>query len=98
MKEPQQDICSCVNDALQVHMMKFPRPRILVHNEFPDLLQDQPKILQDLVTKIAKPIPNSPEDKYLDETIEYIKRKRRNKTRKSNSTTYMWVRNYTTLI
>jgi hypothetical protein len=78
--------------------MKFPRPRILVHNEFPDLLQDQPKILQDLVTKIAKPIPNSPEDKYLDETIEYIKRKRRNKTRKSNSTTYMWVRNYTTLI
>jgi hypothetical protein len=55
--------------------MKFPRPRILVSNEFPDLLQDQPKILQDLVSKIAKPTPNSPEDKYMDETIEFIKKK-----------------------
>ncbi len=32
-------------------------------------------VLQDLVSKIAKPIPNSPEDKYLDETIEFIKKK-----------------------
>ena len=56
-------------------MMKFPRPRILVNNEFPDLILDQPRILQDLVTKIVKPIPNSPEDIYLDQTIEFIKKK-----------------------
>ncbi len=55
--------------------MKFPRPRILVHNEYPDLLLDQPRILQDLVSKIANPIPDSPEDIYLSSTIEYIKKK-----------------------
>ena len=56
-------------------MMKFPRPRTLLNNEFPDLTEDQPELLQKLVSRIIKPIPNSLEDIYIDSTIKHIKSK-----------------------
>ena len=53
----------------------FPGPRVLLNNEFPDIIQDQPDILKHLVTRLIKPAPNSPEDMYLNNTIEYVKKK-----------------------
>ena len=45
LHEPQEDVCPCAEDILNVYMMKFPRPRVLLNNEFPDIIQDQPDIL-----------------------------------------------------
>ena len=55
--------------------MKFPRPRKLEENGFPDLIEDQPTLLQNLVQKCIKPPENSSYDQFLDSTISFVKQK-----------------------
>jgi len=63
-------------------MMKFPRPRTLTINKYPDLQEDQPTILQKLVADLINPVPKSEMDRYIDETIKYIKNKEKESSKK----------------
>ena len=65
--------CPC-KETLHVNMMKFPKPRNLTENSYPDLTEDQPTLLNKLVQAI-KPIENSAYDQYIDSTIAFIKSK-----------------------
>ena len=68
--------CPCqVELTTSTNMMKFPKPRHLTINEYPDLLEDQPTILQNLVQKCIKPKEHSDENEYIIATIRYIKKK-----------------------
>ncbi len=63
-------------------MMKFPKPRHLLTNDYPDLTEDQPTILKKLVTQIINPEPNSQQAEYIDATIKYIKKQGEETTKK----------------
>ena len=54
-------------------MMKFPKPRILEENTYPDLTLTQPQLFHDLIHKTIYPEQNSPIDTYYDTTIKYLK-------------------------
>ena len=45
--------------------MKFPKPRELKNNEYPDLQEDEPTLLKNLM-ELAKPSEGSHIDMYLD--------------------------------
>jgi len=63
-------------------MMKFPKPRHLTVNEYPDLPEDQPTIIRKLVQSGIKPDPATPEADYIEATIAYIKQKHKESTKK----------------
>jgi len=63
-------------------MMKFPKPRHLTENGYPDLTEDQPTLLKKLVQAI-KPTENSAYDKYIDSTIAFVKSKSKENSRKA---------------
>jgi len=56
--------------------MKFPKPRTLLENEYPDLDGDFPSIVKSIITTV-KPAPNSEIDIYQDATIKYLKDQQR---------------------
>jgi hypothetical protein len=58
--------------------MKFPKPRELKNNDYPDLQEDEPTLLRNLI-QLAKPSESSHIDMYLDSTIKYVKEKQRKK-------------------
>ena len=55
--------------------MKFPKPRHLLKNEHPDLVVDQPTIFKKLINEIIYPEKNSKKDRYIEETIKFLKDK-----------------------
>ena len=57
--------------------MKFPRPRTLLQNPYPDLNEDQPTILRHLVSELINPPPLSETAVYIDSTIKYVKENQR---------------------
>ena len=59
--------------------MKFPKPRELKSNDYPDLQEDEPTLLRNLI-QLARPSEGSYIDMYLDSTIKYVKEKQRKKT------------------
>ena len=63
-------------------MMKFPKPRHLTVNEYPDLPEDQPTIIRKLVQSGIKPNPATPEADYIEATIAYIKQKSKESAKK----------------
>ena len=58
--------------------MKFPKPRELKNNNYPDLQEDEPTLLKNLI-QLARPSDGSHIDMYLDSTIKYVKEKQRKK-------------------
>ncbi len=54
--------------------MKFPQPRELKNNDYPDLQEDEPTLLRNLI-QLARPSEGSHIDMYLDSTIKFVKRK-----------------------
>ncbi|RPH77636.1 MAG: hypothetical protein EHM77_07770, partial [Planctomycetaceae bacterium] len=60
-------------------MMKFPRPRILLENEYPDLTDSQPELFHDMVTNFVHPEPESSIDNYINSTVEFLKNQQRQK-------------------
>ena len=65
-------ICPCSKETVNINMMKFPRPRTLTENEYPDITESQPILLRKLVCELINPLPNTPYDKYIDETIKFV--------------------------
>jgi len=75
--------CPCKADLfITANMMKFPKPRHLLTNDYPDLTEDQPTILKKLVTQIINPEENSRQAEYIDATIKYIKKQGEETTKK----------------
>ena len=60
-------------------MLKFPRPRQLLLNEYPDSTETQPELFNQLITSFVKPQENSRMDNYIMQTIEYLKDEKRKK-------------------
>ncbi len=58
--------------------MKFPKPRELKNNDYPDLQEDEPTLLRNLM-QLARPSEGSHIDMYLDSTIKFVKEKQRKK-------------------
>jgi hypothetical protein len=56
--------------------MKFPRPRQLLVNEFPDLNSTQPEIVQSIL-KTVNPSQESEMDNFLQTAIDYLKQQER---------------------
>ncbi|MFN9905528.1 MAG: hypothetical protein ACK56F_05300, partial [bacterium] len=76
-----QACCACpeiIVDHIKLHSMKFPKPRELKNNDYPDLQEDEPTILRNLI-QLARPNEGSHIDMYLDSTIKYVKEKQRKK-------------------
>jgi len=82
-KSIQQNTAPKVN----VNTMKFPRPRQLLINEYPDLVFSQPELLQKMVTEIVHPKKGSKMDRYYKATIEFLKdqKRQREETSKLNN-------------
>ena len=60
--------------------MKFPRPRELTNNEYPELQEDEPTLFRNLI-QMALPAKNSEMDMYIDSTIRFVKEKQKKKAR-----------------
>jgi hypothetical protein len=68
--------CKCILLAppiVIVANMKFPRPRTLVTNEYPDITDDQPTLFRDVIENLIYPQPNSDMDAYINSSIEFLK-------------------------
>jgi hypothetical protein len=66
--------CSIQNtEKILVNMMKFPRPRKLEINEYPDLTTTQPELLKYMVNNFISPPPGSDIATYIDQTIQFLK-------------------------
>ena len=61
--------------------MKFPKPRVLLQNEHPDLNLNQPEIYRKLIKEIVYPEHGSVRDRYLEETIKILKNKAKQKVK-----------------
>jgi hypothetical protein len=61
-------------------MMKFPRPRKLEINEYPDLTTTQPELLKYMVNNFISPPPGSDIATYIDQTIQFLKTQHKEKT------------------
>ena len=48
--------------------MKFPKPRILTKNEYPDLKTPQPDLFKELINEIIYPAEGSARERYLRTT------------------------------
>jgi dUTPase len=64
-------------------MLKFPRPRTLTINEYPDLVEDEPVLMQKLITQLINPLKSTDMDEYIKSTISYIKGKSDQNTKKT---------------
>ena len=56
------------------HSMKFPKPRNLLKNEFPDLTVVQPNIFRKVVSDIVYPEDDTKRDRYIEETVKTLKK------------------------
>ncbi|MFN9978821.1 MAG: hypothetical protein ACK53Y_02845, partial [bacterium] len=69
-----QACCACpeiILDHIKLHSMKFPKPRELKNNDYPDLQEDEPTLLRNLM-HLARPSEGSHIDMYLDSTIKFV--------------------------
>ena len=62
--------------------MKFPRPKTLVTNEYPDLKITQPALFADLVQNFEHPTPLSHMDSYISASIDFLKHEQKLKSSK----------------
>ena len=61
--------------------MKFPKPRILLKNEYPDLSVNQPELYRKMIKEIVYPELGSVKDRYIDETIAILKKRAKQKVK-----------------
>ncbi len=59
--------------------MKFPRPRKLEINEYPDLTTTQPELLKYMVNNFISPLPGSDIATYIEQTIQFLKTQHKEK-------------------
>jgi len=66
-----------INDlSIETNMLKFPRPRILLENQYPDLTDDLPTVVKSII-KTVKPEENSDLDQYINSSIKFLKDQQR---------------------
>jgi hypothetical protein len=58
---------------IKFYSMKFLKPKQLFENEYPDLSITQPELIKHFVQDIAYPQANSIMDKYITQTIDFMK-------------------------
>ncbi len=61
--------------------MKFPKPRILTKNEYPDLKTPQPELFKELINEIIYPEEGSARERYLQQTIDDLKERSKKKSK-----------------
>jgi predicted aspartyl protease len=68
--------------------MKFPRPRQLLNNSYPDLAIDQPQLIHRMINQVVNPQEHSDQEDYIQSSITYLKnqQKLKNSTAAINST------------
>jgi hypothetical protein len=59
--------------------MKFPKPKHLLKNEFPDLEINEPTLYQKVIKEIVYPEPRSARDRYITNTIKLLKERAKHK-------------------
>ena len=69
-------------EHVTLHMMKFPKPRILEQNNYPDLILSDPILYKNIIHKTVFPDKNSDMDQYYNNTIAYLKNTHRLKNTK----------------
>ncbi len=67
----------------ETHSMKFPKPRTLLINEYPDMVLTEPSLMKKLVQEVIKPEPESQMGKYLDQSILFIKEQKKLRAKKA---------------
>ena len=82
--------CSCSPlppSHVTLDNMKFPKPRTLLQNEYPDLIVSQPDLFKDMVINFNKPPVDSEMDTYIDASIQHLKtlhKQKQNKLKVNN--------------
>ena len=64
--------------------MKFPKPKSLLVNEYPDSTTSQPELLKSMVQEIIFPQENSKMGNYVDTTIKFIKEQKKERAQKAS--------------
>jgi len=65
----------------ECNSMKFPKPRNLLKNEFPDLTVVQPNIFKKVVSEIVYPEEDTKRDRYIEETVKTLKNRAKQKAK-----------------
>lgn len=69
------------SEIISAWSMKFPKPKILEENRFPDYEKSNPDMMLELY-ELIYPTPDSFMDKYYHTSIEFLKNKKRDKEKK----------------
>ena len=69
------------DELAKFYSMKFPKPKHLVINEYPDLDITQPELLRQFVQNYVHPKENSYMDRYISRTIEVLKQAKSKKAK-----------------
>ena len=63
--------------------MKFPKPRILLKNEYPDLEINEPTLYQKVIKEIVYPEKDSAKYRYIENSIKILKDRAKLKAQKA---------------
>ena len=85
LKGKESNNTGLTDSLLDVHSMKFPKPRTLVVNDYPDSVQSDPEMLQKLVQDILKPDDDSPLGKYIESSILFLKEQKKKRLEKAET-------------
>jgi predicted aspartyl protease len=69
---------------LENYSMKFPKPRYLVANDYPDLRESQPDLIKKRVQEIVYPKEGTEMQKNLDQSIEFLKAQQKERAKKAS--------------
>ena len=69
-------------DQTKNYSMKFPKPRELLRNEYPDSDMTQPELIRLMVREIIHPAEDSEHMKFINKSVTYLKEQVREKNRK----------------
>jgi len=72
-KGREKETLGISDDRQNCNSMKFPKPRTLLKNKFPDLTVVQPSIFLKVVSEIVYPEDDTKRDRYIEETVETLK-------------------------
>jgi hypothetical protein len=69
------------SELAKFYSMKFPKPKNLTENKYPDLEISQPELIKHFVQDIVYPKENSPMCRYIEQTVLYLKETKSNKAK-----------------
>jgi hypothetical protein len=69
---------------MENYSMKFPKPRFLVANDYPDLRESQPSLIKRLAQENVYPKEGTKMQKYLTQSVEFLKAQQRARAKKAS--------------